>query len=452
MTNRDPSDQAAKRPSGVPCLFARGPMRLLSLAFALVAMLGQAPGARADTVYVQAGRVMIDPASGKIDTDKTLVIEDGKIARILDGFDTPADGKVIDLRHRFVLPGLIDSHVHLTSSTLDDSPRMLSAATQAMNGIVKAQRMLDQGFTTVADLNGEAEAIFALRDAVAAGFVPGPRILAAGAAIAPHGGHGDVNGQRREVVLALRSPSVCSGADDCRRATREMVMMGADLVKVSVTGGVLSDTNAGLAKQFSDAEIAAIVETAHQLGRKVTAHAHGADGIDSFLAAGGDSIEHGTFINKAGLRMLRRSGRYLIPTLLVGEVITRKASSPNAGGMSEAQRRKALTVGPKMIDTARHAHENGVRIAFGTDVVGSTPDTANAREFVLLTQAGLPPIEAIRTATVNAADHLGIADVAGSLQPGHDADIVAVDGDPLQDISVLQKIAFVMKSGRVFRQ
>lgn len=454
MTHRESGDRPGRMAPASLRALGRARARLLSVGVALAAMLGQTHGAAAadDVLYVEAGRVIVDPAAGRVETDKTLVIEEGRIARILDGFAAPAGARVIDLRHRFVLPGLIDSHVHLTSSTEDGGRRTISAAAQAMNGIVKAQRMLDQGFTTVADLNGEAEAVFALRDAVAAGTVPGPRILAAGAAIAPHGGHGDVNGQRREVVLALRSPSVCSGADDCRRATREMVMMGADLIKVSVTGGVLSNTDAGLNKQFSDAEIAAIVESAHQMGRRVTAHAHGADGIRSFLAAGGDSIEHGTFIDDAGIQTLRRSGRYFIPTLLVGEVITRRASAPNADGMSDAQRRKALAVGPKMVDTARRAHAAGVRIAFGTDVVGTTAETANAREFVLLTQAGLTPIEAIRTATVNAADHLGIGEVAGSLKPGHAADLVAVDGDPLQDVAILQKIAFVMKSGRVVRQ
>jgi imidazolonepropionase-like amidohydrolase len=281
--------------------------------------------------------------------------------------------------------------------------------------------------------------------------VPGPRILAAGAAIAPHGGHGDVHGQRREVVLALRSPAVCSGADDCRRAVREMVMAGADLVKVSVTGGVMSDTDAGLVQQFSDAEIAAIVDSAHRLGRKVTAHAHGADGINSFLKAGGDSIEHGTFMDDTGIRMLKESGRYLIPTLLVGDLITRMASAADSE-FSPAQKAKALRVGPRMLDTARRAHRAGVRIAFGTDVVGTSAENANAREFILLTEAGMSPLQAIQAATVNAADHLGIAAVAGSLLPGHSADIVAVDGDPLRDITLLQNLCFVMKAGEVIRQ
>ncbi|MBB4857954.1 imidazolonepropionase-like amidohydrolase [Novosphingobium chloroacetimidivorans] len=427
--------------------------RVLLLGAATLTFSSQGAHAQAmpEPLYVKAGHVMLDPAVGTFETDKTLVVQDGKVTGIVDGFAVPAGAHVIDLRDRWVLPGLIDSHVHLTSDVEEGSGRTLSAAAQAMNGIGKAQIMLNQGFTTVADLNGEAEAVFALRDAVDEGLVMGPHILAAGAAIAAHGGHGDVNGQRREVVLALRSPSVCSGADDCRRATREMIMMGADLVKVAVTGGVLSNTNAGLGQQLTDAEIAAVVDAAHHMGRRVTAHAHGADGIEAFLRAGGDSIEHGTFIDAEGVRMLQKTDRYFIPTLLVGEIITRKAKAPGPGGMSPAQREKALAVGPKMIDAARRVHAAGARIAFGTDVVSNGPETANAREFVLLTQAGLSPLEAIRTATVNGADHLGLSAQAGALTPGHDADLIAVSANPLQDVSILQKVSFVMKTGHVVR-
>lgn len=393
---------------------------------------------------------MADPATGQVDTAKTLIVRDGKVERIAAGFISNADGEVLDLRDRFVLPGLIDAHVHLTNSTRPGGRGFMSTAEQAMSGIKKARLMLDQGFTTVADLNGDADAIFALRDAIRSGIVSGPRVLAAGNSIAPHGGHGDVHGQPWEVVLAMRSPSVCSGPDDCSRAVREMVMRGADLVKVSVTGGVLSNTDASLMQQFSEEEIRAIVASAHRVGRKVTAHAHGADGINAFLKAGGDSIEHGTFIDAEGVRIMNKLQRYLVPTLLVGDVITREALAADSE-YSPAQKAKALAVGPKLIDAARRAHEGGVRIAFGTDVVGDSPENANAREFILLEKAGLTPLEAIQAATVNAADHLGISASAGSLKPGLPADLIAVDGNPLNDLGVLQNIRLVMKDGAVVR-
>ena len=262
------------------------------------------------TTLVQAGRVLIDPASGKVETAKTLVIEGGKVTAIRDGYVAQPGAKIIDLKSSFVLPGLIDSHVHLTSQTgptnrLDEVTQ--SSAEQAMVGARYARRTLMAGFTTVADLGGDNDAVFALRKATAQGDVPGPRIIAAGGAISVHGGHGDVNGYREDVMHVLRPNSVCSGAADCARAVREQVWLGADVIKITATGGVLSNTAAGLGQQFSDAELASIVETAHRMGRRVTAHAHGADGIASFLKAGGDSIEHGTWLDAEGIALLKKN-------------------------------------------------------------------------------------------------------------------------------------------------
>jgi len=404
------------------------------------------------TTFVQAGRVLVDPASGKVETQKTLVIQGGKVVRVADGYVSEPGGMVVDLKSSFVLPGLIDSHVHLTgqqgpSSRLDAVT--LSPADEAMVGARYARRTLMAGFTTVADLGGDNQAIFALRRATGLGDVPGPRIIAAGSAISVHGGHGDVNGYSEGVMHVLRPTSVCSGADDCRRAVREQVWKGADVIKITATGGVLSNTAAGLGQQFSDAELAAIVDSAHRMGRRVTAHAHGADGITSFLKAGGDSIEHGTWLDPEGIALMKKNGAYLVPTLMAGDFVVRIVQGPN-NFFTPAQSAKALQAGPMMLDMTRRAHAAGVKIAFGTDT-GVSAHGDNAGEFVLLVKAGLTPLEAIQAATVNAADHLQLSSVAGSLTPGHSADLIAVDGDPLKDVTTLQKVGFVMKEGTVYK-
>ncbi|TAJ68569.1 MAG: amidohydrolase family protein [Phenylobacterium sp.] len=404
------------------------------------------------TTFVQAGRVLVDPASGKVETQKTLVIQGGKVVRIADGYVSEPGGKVVDLKTSFVLPGLIDSHVHITSqqganSRLEEVTE--SSAEQALIGARYAKRTLMAGFTTVADLGGDNDAVFALRKATALGDVPGPRIVAAGSAISVHGGHGDVNGFREDVMHVLRPGSVCSGAADCSRAVREQVWKGADVIKITATGGVLSNTAAGLAQQFSQDELNSIVESAHRMGRRVTAHAHGADGITSFLKAGGDSIEHGTYLDAEGVALMKKNGAYLVPTLMAGDFVYRVASGPN-NFLTPAQSAKALEAGPKMLAMARRAHEAGVKIAFGTDT-GVSAHGDNAGEFGLLVKAGLTPLEAIQAATVNAADHLQISADAGSLTPGHGADLIAVQGDPLKDVEVLKQVGFVMKSGTVYK-
>lgn len=404
------------------------------------------------TTFVQAGRVLIDPASGKVETEKTLVIQGGKVVRVADGFVSEPGGRVIDLKGSFVLPGLIDSHVHLTSES-NPNQRLeevtLSSADQAMLGARYARRTLMAGFTTVADLGGENAAVFALRRATAAGDVVGPRIIAAGSAISVHGGHGDVNGFRDDVMHLLRPNSVCSGADDCRRAVRQQVQQGADVIKITATGGVLSNTAAGLGQQFSQAELDAIVDSAHRMGRRVTAHAHGGDGILSFMKAGGDSIEHGTYLDAEGIAAMKKNGAYLVPTLMAGDFVVKIVQGPN-NFFTPAQSAKALQAGPQMLDMTRRAHQAGVKIAFGTDT-GVSAHGDNAYEFVLLTRAGLSPLETIQAATVHAADHLQISADAGRLTPGHAADLIAVQGDPTKDVTVLTKVGFVMKGGTVYK-
>ncbi|WP_454718160.1 amidohydrolase family protein [Caulobacter segnis] len=426
--------------------------RLLSGVCALALASALSGVACAETVFVQAGRLLADPATGKVETAKTLVLENGKVTRIVDGYVAEPGGKVVDLKDSFVLPGLIDSHVHLTGEQNPNGRLQAvtrSAADDALVGAGFARKTLMAGFTTVADLGADNKAIFALREGIKRGDVPGPRVLAAGSAVSVHGGHGDVNGYSEEVMHVLRPTSVCSGADDCRRAVREQVWLGADIIKITATGGVLSNTAAGLNQQFSDAELSAIVETAHRMGRKVTAHAHGVDGINSFLKAGGDSIEHGTYLDGESVAAFKKNGAYLVPTLMAGDFVYRVATGPN-NFLTPAQTAKALDAGPKMLAMARRAHEGGVKIAFGTDT-GVSAHGDNAGEFALLVRAGLTPLEAIQTATVNAADHFSLSSEIGSLAAGKSADLIAVKGDPLKDVTELQRVTSVIKGGVVYK-
>ena len=409
--------------------------------------------AQPNTTFVEAGRLLADPSNGVVQRDKTLVIRGNQVVEVRDGFVGDASqGKVVDLRQAFVLPGLIDSHVHLTGQQNPNSRLeevTLSDADQAMVGARYARRTLMAGFTTVADLGASNQAIFALRNAVRNGDVPGPRIIAAGSSVSIHGGHGDINGYREDVMHLLSSESICSGPEDCMRAVRTQVRAGADIIKITATGGVLSNTAAGLNQQFSDDELSAIVGSAHRMGRQVTAHAHGVDGINAFLRAGGDSIEHGTYLDDQSIRLFKSNGAWLIPTLLAGDFVARIASGPD-NFFTPAQTAKALEAGPKMLDMARRAHEGGVKIAFGTDS-GVSAHGDNAQEFALLVRAGLSPLEAIQAATVGAAEHLRIANEAGKIAVGMPADIVAVSGDPLSDVTELERMKFVMKSGVVYR-
>ena len=421
-------------------------------ACALAVTAGLSGVAAAETLFVQAGRLLADPATGKVETARTLVIDKGQIVRIVDGYVSEPGGRVVDLKDSFVLPGLIDSHVHLTGEQNPNGRLQAvtrSPADNAMVGAGFARETLMAGFTTVANLGAQSQAIFALREGIKRGDVVGPRILASGSSIAVHGGHADINGYSEDVMHALRPESVCSGADDCRRAVREQIWLGADLIKITATGGVLSNTAAGLAKQFSDAELAAIVEAAHSMGRKVTAHAHGVDGINAFLKAGGDSIEHGTYLDNESIALFKKNGAYLVPTLMAGDFVYRVASGPN-NYFTPAQTAKALDAGPKMLAMARRAHEGGVKIAFGTDS-GVSAHGDNAGEFALLVKAGLTPLQAIQTATVNAAAHFDLSAEIGSLAPGKAADLIAVKGDPLTDVTVLQSVTSVIKGGAVVK-
>ena len=409
-----------------------------------------AGSASAETTYIHAGKLLAIPGEGYLE-ERTIIIEDGRITAIEEGFLDPEDADVaIDLSDAFVLPGLIDSHVHLLSEW---NPNIrLQAVTwtpsdYALAGAQNARKTLDAGFTAVQDVGGNNDAIFALRDAVAAGRVPGPRIRASGRAVAVTGGHGDTNGFSPTVMAIFTSDSVCDGADDCRRAVRQQIKEGADVIKITATGGVLSNTRAGLAKQFTDDELRAIVEAAESMGRYVTAHAHGKDGIDAALRAGVKSIEHGTYLDAETIRLFKRYDAVLVPTVLAGVTVTGWVEEP---WLPPASREKAAEVGPRMLDMLALAYEGGVTVAFGTDT-GVSRHGENAREFALMVEAGFTPEEAIRAATVIAAEHLEMGDEIGTLEPGKYADVIAVDGDPLEDITELEDVDFVMKGGQIVK-
>ena len=355
-----------------------------------------APGA---TRIIHAGRLLADPATGRVLTEQSIIVgADGRIVGIEAGYVTRDGAEIIDQRNRFVLPGLTDSHVHITSqlgpSQLLDEVQ-LTSSDAALQGAGYALVTLNAGFTTIADLGAPNDAIFALRRAINQGRVPGPRIIASGAAVTPDGGHGDANGLAPDVLEVLRSVAACSGADSCARATRRQIQAGADVIKITATGGVLSNTAAGVSQQLSDPELNAIVQAAHMMGRRVTAHAHGTDGINAALRAGVDSIEHGTYLDRESIRLLRQGNLYLVPTMMAGWWVGQLAEQ--GGVLTPAQADKARRVGPDLVRMVRMARANNVRIAFGTDT-GVSPHGMNAREFQLLVEAGFTPLQAIQMA------------------------------------------------------
>lgn len=416
----------------------------------------------ADYAVVHAGRLLAAPG-GAVETERSVVIRDGRVVEVRAGYiDAAAVGAgagdsvtVHDLREMFVLPGLIDGHVHITS---ENNPRgrldrvEMSEGDIAIKAAGHAKKTLMAGFTTVRDVGaGPSDAVFALRDGIARGDIIGPRIFSSGATISVTGGHGDgTQGYRDDIAELLHSPGVCDGVAACRQAVREQVRRGADHIKLTATAGVLSNTAAGLEQQFFTDELEAIMETAHAMGRKVTAHAHGVNGVNAALEAGVDSIEHGTYLDDRSIRLFRSTGAYLVPTILAGVTVAEWAADPDSH-LLPPQRAKAAEVGPLMLDMARRAHRGGVKIAFGTDT-GVSRHGDNAKEFALLVEAGLSPMQAIVAATLNIADNMGMKDSLGSLEPGKYGDLVAVAGDPLADIRELEDIDFVMKEGVVYKK
>ena len=428
--------------------------RLLIIAgFTALTFLGS-HAVSAEVMVIHAGKLLAIPGDKPL-SEQTIIVRDDRIERVEEGYTDPlavdAEAQLVDLKDQFVLPGLMDMHVHLLgqlsrssrTSALYDTTSM-----DALTGAHYANKTLMAGFTTVRDLGGNPEAIFALRDAVAKGLVPGPRIFAAGSALAATGGHGDVDGVKPELLKLWTPETICDGPYECRKATRHAIKMGADWIKITATGGVLSDTATGTNLQMTDDELIEIVSTAHSLGVKVAAHAHGADGIRAALRAGVDSIDHGTFSGDKAIELFKQSGAYLVPTLSPGIKIP-----PTMEGnpfFTDAIKEKAQAASGASLHSFRSAYEGGVKIAFGTDSA-VTPHGENADEFVMMVDAGMTPSDAIRSATMTSAELLGVEDRLGSIEPGKVADLIAVSGNPLEDISVLTRVNFVMKDGVVVK-
>ncbi len=413
-----------------------------------------APQQRAEAVVViHAGTLLAIPGETPR-RNVSVIVRGTTIAEVRDGFVDVPGARVVDLRTHTVLPGLIDSHVHL--SGLDDriQARLQSALRdnedEAYTALLNGRRTLLAGFTTVRDLGADPRLILSLRDAIAAGQLAGPTIVAAGRGISVSGGHGDGrNGLNRDLydIAAARQINTCNGADDCRRAVRQQISFGVDVIKIAATGGVLSNVPGGLAQHMTDAEMAAVVETARSFSRRVAAHAHGVDGVNAALRAGVNSIEHGTFTNDETFRLYRQTGAWYVPTLLAPAAAL---ADGERGALTQAQFDKAReAAGNARISLARAVRER-VNIAFGTDS-GVSRHGDNGQEFALMVDAGMTPAAAIRSATVGAATLLDRQTRIGTIEPGKDADIIAVAGDPLQNIRLLENVGFVMRHGRIHK-
>ncbi|MGS1016260.1 amidohydrolase family protein [Allosphingosinicella humi] len=424
---------------------------LLVSAALFAAPLAAPAQAQEGMTVIHAGALLDRPGKAPRG-NATIVVKDGRIVSVADGFAAvPAGATLIDLKDRFVLPGLIDSHVHLSSdragqegllASFTDSPQLA-----AYEALWNARKTLNAGFTTVRNL-GDEGATLALRDAIARGWVEGPRIIDAASSISTTSGHMDGRlGLREELHDDIPHENLCDGPDECRKAVRRQIGRGADVIKIATTGGVNSRIGAGLGQQMFDDEAKAIVETAHLYGKKVAVHAHGADGIAVALRAGADSIEHGTLMNDEDIALFKKTGAYYVPTLsTVNGYLERIAADPNA--YPPEVRKKIdwrISITGKSLQKAVPA---GVKIAFGTDA-GVSKHGRNADEFELMVKHGMTPATAIAAATVNAADLLGLSAEIGTLEPGKAADIIAVAGDPLADVMVLKKVGFVMKGGKI---
>ncbi len=413
--------------------------------FTAIALLS-ASAASAQTYAVQAGRLIVDaakPARGA----STVIVENGRVVRIEDGATAPAGATVVDMRSRTVMPGLIDAHVHLTNDPGTPFWREAIDSNEiaAITGVKNALLTARAGFTTVRDLGAPGLASFALRDAIRDGVVPGPRIIAAGPALSIVGGHGDVSGFRPEVNAALDPGGTCTGPDQCALRVREWAKRGSDVIKITSTGGVLSQQGRGLEGHFDPAEIRAITGTARRLGLKVAAHAHGARGIEDAARGGVDSIDHGTFADSAALQAMKANGTRLVPTLMaftgLQERIGRNIYTP----VVEGKARQAMAVWGRAL---RDAHRAGVKIAFGTDS-GVFEHGRNGEEAALMVRlGGMTPREVMVSATTGAAELLGIANEVGTLDPGKSGDLMAVDGDPLADAAAVTRVRYVMVRGK----
>lgn len=415
-----------------------------------LALQPQADGA----TFVHAGRV-IDGVSERAVDAVTLVIEDERILAVESGYRDPGpDDVLIDLRTKTVLPGLMDMHTHIYRQRHPDTyieQFQLEPGEYAFRSVQYAEKTLLAGFTTVRDLGDRYNLTVAMRDAINAGYIKGPRIFTAAKSIATTGGHADPTNGWVSHLAGNPGPTegVANGVAQARQAVRQRYKDGADLIKITATGGVLSLAKSGQNPQFTEEEIRAIVETARDYDFHVAAHAHGAEGMKRAIRAGVRSIEHGTYMDDEVIGLMKKHGTYYVPTISAGNWVSEKAGVD--GFFPEVVRPKAAAIGPVISDTFARAYREGVVIAFGTDS-GVSPHGENAREFGFMVEGGMPAMAAIKAATSVAAELLGIESDLGSVAAGKIADLIAVDGDPLTNIRVLENVDFVMKAGVVYKQ
>jgi len=386
-------------------------------------------------------------------TEMTIIIDGNKITDIKKGYQSPSAGvTVVDLKNRTVMPGLIDAHVHISGETSRNRYTegfTLNPEDFAFRAVGYAERTLMAGFTTVRDLGGTTT--LALRNAINGGYIKGPRIIAAGKSIATTGGHADpTNGVNREMMGDPEAKEgVINGPDEAVKAVRQRYKEGSDVIKITATGGVLSNAKDGAGAHFTEEEIKAVVTTAKDYGYKVAAHAHGAEGMKRAIRAGVTSIEHGTFMDDEVIQLMKQHGTWYVPTITAGKSVADSAKLP--GYYPAVVATKALETGPKIQATFAKAYKAGVKIAFGTDA-GVFMHGKNYKEFEYMVEAGMPAMKAIQSATISGAELLGLSDKIGAIEKGKFADIIAVDGDPLQDIKMMKEVRFVMKEGVVYRQ
>ena len=423
------------------------------LARACVCALALALPATADgATLIHAGR-LIDGRSDTVRTAVTIAVEGDRIVRIVDGYATPAPGDtVIDLKTATVMPGLMDMHVHISSEQSGAAGYaerfFLNPTDVALRATTYARKTLLAGFTTVRDCGAGDKLNLAMRDAVEKGWVVGPRIVAAGS-VTTTGGHGDgTNGLATELqeALAPRLPGTANGPDEMRAGVRQRYKDGADFIKIAATGGVLSLAKSGQAPLFTEAELAAVVETARDYGMKVAAHAHGDEGMLRAVRAGVHSIEHGTYMTDEVMKAMKEKGTYYVPTISAGKFVAEKAKID--GYFPAVVRPKAAAIGPQIQETFGRALRAGVKIAFGTDQ-GVAPHGDNGKEFVYMVEAGMTPMAAIKSATAEASKLVSLEKELGTVEAGKLADLVAVPGDPIADINVMTRVSFVMKAGVV---
>ncbi len=421
---------------------------LLSLALSPIVSTAQ-------KTILHCGR-FIDVKTGQLQNEMSVTVEKNKITGVIKGYATgAATDRIIDLKNRTVMPGLMDMHVHMEMET--GRNRQIERFTQnpadiAYKSVGYAETTLMSGFTTVRDLGGGTAGVnISLRNAIKNNLIKGPRIYSAGKSIATTGGHADPTNGHRKDLMGDPGPEegVVNGPEDCMKAVRQRYKDGSDLIKITASGGVLSVAKSADNPQFTEAELKAVVETAKDYGFKVAAHAHGAEAMKRAIRAGVHSIEHGTYMDDEAIALFKKHGTYLVPTIIAGK--STADSAKIAGYYPEMVTAKALVVGLSIQNTFAKAYKSGVKIAFGTDA-GVFPHGKNWLEFVYMTEVGMPVMEAIQSATVNGADLLGISDMLGSIEAGKLADIIAVEGNPLVDITSMGKVKFVMKDGVVYKQ